>query len=107
MNTLVKLLKDTRTGMAEYGITDTAAADALARQIESLPINTSQGIPQRLWMGFVLIANEWWPITILNECGRGWCEWAAYYPEGNGDQGLAQPGTWAHCTADYTPCLPD
>lgn len=86
-------------GLEEYQ----SLRQRLLEVLEALPINTEN--PVRHPMGFVLVANEWWPVNVLNVLERGWAEYRIDYPNGTCESGLARPLSWAHANADNQPSL--
>ena len=75
----------------------------LTCRLEQLPISADYTIKHPV--GIVLIGQEWYQVTVLNELDDGWAEWSVPTQTGT-DSGLAQPYKWAHCTADNTPHIP-
>lgn len=77
---------------------------AAAQHLETLPIHTDHVKPYG-WMGFTLVADEWWPAHVMNILRNGWVEYATEYSDGSHSQGLAYRYKWADCSADNFPCL--
>ena len=79
-------------------------AQAIASLLESLPINSEGVTGEALF--FVIVCGEWVPCydAEINP-ENGWAMCGVRHDDGT-DAIAAQPGMWAHVTADNQPCMP-
>lgn len=91
-----------RDNCAKLGVTPPDATP-IVDLMESLPVEEEDCYIHGT-VGFVYVDAGWYPVHVLTEGERGWCQYRINLRDGSCESGVARKYWWAHVTLDHTPC---